>query len=108
MALFFAQLALTLADAQVRLRFGIKSHIFQNGFVLRSTCTNFAADYKRERKMELPKDPMMLYSTINMKLRDEYDSLDALCDDMDVERQQIEEQLATVGFEYNTEQNKFW
>ena len=29
--------------------------------------------------MELPKDPMMLFSFINMKLRDFYPSLDALC-----------------------------
>ena len=32
--------------------------------------------------MELPKDPMMLFSFINMKLRDYYPSLDALCADM--------------------------
>ena len=31
--------------------------------------------------MELPKDPMMLFSFINMKLRDYYPSLDALCAD---------------------------
>ena len=58
--------------------------------------------------MELPQDPMMLFSAINMKLRDEYDSLDALCDDMDIERTQIETQLAAVGFEYSSEYNKFW
>ena len=34
--------------------------------------------------MELPKDPMMLFSFINMKLRDFYPSLDALCQDMQV------------------------
>ena len=58
--------------------------------------------------MELPQDPMMLFSAINMKLRDQYDSLDALCNDMDIERCQLESQLAAVGFEYNSEQNKFW
>ena len=31
----------------------------------------------------LPKDPVMLLSAVNMKLRDEYASLDALCDDLD-------------------------
>ena len=31
--------------------------------------------------MQLPEDPMMLLSFVNMKLRDEYDSLQALCDD---------------------------
>lgn len=56
----------------------------------------------------LPQDPMMLYSTVNMKLRDEYDSLDALCDDMNVDRKELEQTLAQAGFEYNAEQNKFW
>lgn len=36
--------------------------------------------------MELPKDPMMLFSVINMKLRDNYSSLDELCDDLNVEK----------------------
>lgn len=55
----------------------------------------------------LPKDPMMLFSFVNTKLRDEYSSLDALCDDMDVDREKLEKQLAEVGFEYNPTQNKF-
>lgn len=58
--------------------------------------------------MEMPKDPMMLFSTINMKLRDQYDSLDSLCQDMDIDRRDIESRLAAAGFEYNREQNKFW
>ena len=37
--------------------------------------------------MELPKDPMVLFSVINMKLRDCYSSLDELCEDMDVSRE---------------------
>ena len=39
--------------------------------------------------MELPKDPMMLFSFINMKLRDCYSSLDELCDDMNVNKEMI-------------------
>ena len=49
--------------------------------------------------MKLPEDPMMLYSFINMKLRDFYPSLDALCEDMNVERDEIVRTLKTVGFE---------
>ncbi len=56
----------------------------------------------------IPKDPMILYSFINAKLRDEYSSLDALCDDMNLDREEIEETLASVGFEYSIEGNKFW
>lgn len=58
--------------------------------------------------MELPNDPMMLYSMINMKLRDFYSSLDALCDDMGVSKDEIVKRLGEAGFEYNEEQNKFW
>ncbi len=58
--------------------------------------------------MEIPKDPMMLFSFVNMKLRDFYSSLDALCEDLDVDKEQIIHTLASVGFEYNQELNKFW
>ena len=55
----------------------------------------------------LPKDPMILFSVINMKLRDFYPSLDALCDDMDEDRQAIVDALAKVGFRYDPERNAF-
>ncbi|MDO4930246.1 MAG: DUF4250 domain-containing protein [Bacteroidales bacterium] len=58
--------------------------------------------------MDLPKDPMMLFSVVNMKLRDEYPSLEALCQGMDVDRQKLESQLAAAGFEYSPQYNKFW
>lgn len=56
----------------------------------------------------LPNDPMMLFSAVNMLLRDEYDSLDALCDDMNVDRNELTRKLADAGFEYNEQQHKFW
>jgi len=58
--------------------------------------------------MKLPNDPMMLFSVVNMKLRDEYGSLDALCEDLGIERTALCERLAAVGFEYNEAQNRFW
>lgn len=58
--------------------------------------------------MSLPEDPMMLYSYLNMKLRDEYASLDALCEDMDVSKEEILEKMKGVGFEYDSERNRFW
>ena len=58
--------------------------------------------------MSLPQDPMMLFSVVNTKLRDEYANLDELCQDMNVNKQQIESKLAEAGFEYNAQQNKFW
>lgn len=58
--------------------------------------------------MELPKDPIMLMSVINMKLRDKYSSLDALCDDMNIDRTELCGTLSAAGFDYSEEFNKFW
>ena len=55
----------------------------------------------------LPSDPMILFSVINMKLRDFYPSLDALCDDLDADKQAILDALARVGFRYDPERNAF-
>lgn len=56
----------------------------------------------------IPADPMMLFSFINMKLRDQYPSLDELCEDMGIEKDELLATLANVGFEYSEENNKFW
>lgn len=58
--------------------------------------------------MSLPNDTFMLLSFINTKLRDQYKSLDELCDDMNENRQEIEEKLNSAGFEYDSELNKFF
>ena len=57
---------------------------------------------------KLPHDPMILFSNLNMLLRDDYSSLDELCEDMYVDRTHLENKLATAGFEYSIENNKFW
>lgn len=57
---------------------------------------------------DLPKDPFMLLSFINMKLRDYYNSLDELCDDFNIQRPWLEDTLKQAGFEYDPNQNKFW
>ena len=53
-------------------------------------------------------DAVMLMSFINTKLRNNYASLDILCDDMQIDRASLEEKLAEAGFEYNPSANKFW
>lgn len=76
---------------------------------IRKNNRNFAAQFKIiSQMMNLPQDPMMLFSVINMKLRDQYSSLDELCEDMDVNRKELEDKLAAFGFEYSEENNKFW
>ena len=56
---------------------------------------------------QLPKDPMMLLSVVNTKLRDFYPSLDALCEDMEVERQEIETTLQKIQYQYKEDLNRF-
>ena len=55
----------------------------------------------------LPKDPMILLSVVNTKLRDEYDSLDQLCADLDEARSELEKKLAAAGFCYDEHVNQF-
>jgi len=55
----------------------------------------------------LPGDPIMLLSFVNMKLRDEYSSLDAMCDALDVAKDEIVSKLSSVGYRYDAAQNQF-
>ena len=57
--------------------------------------------------MMLPNDPMILLSVVNTKLRDEYDSLDQLCEDLDADREELEKKLAAAGFCYDKNVNQF-
>lgn len=55
----------------------------------------------------LPKDPVMLLSFVNLKLRDYYDSLEKLCEDLDVSGQEITEKLNSIDYIYDKETNRF-
>ena len=55
----------------------------------------------------LPNDPFILLSVVNTKLRDQYSSLDELCDDLDEDKTQLVQTLAGAGFTYSPEQNQF-
>lgn len=55
----------------------------------------------------IPKDPAMLLSFINLKLRDYYGSLDALCEDLEADKAEILERLAAVNYRYDEEKNRF-
>lgn len=57
--------------------------------------------------MELPKDAFMLLSVVNMKLRDQYGSLDALCEDMGADKDALLETLAAIDYAYDEAQNRF-
>ena len=57
--------------------------------------------------MALPNDPIMLLSMVNLKLRDFYPTLDALCDDLDEDKTALCAKLAAAGYEYAPARNQF-
>jgi len=59
------------------------------------------------RKNMLPQDPVMLLSVVNLKLRDFYGSLEAMCDDLDEDQNALEQKLATIDYHYDREKNQF-
>ena len=57
--------------------------------------------------MTLPKDPVMLLSLINTKLRDYNSSLDDLCKEYNLDKEYITEKLSMIDYHYNEEHNQF-
>lgn len=55
----------------------------------------------------IPKDPAILLSFVNMKLRDSYSSLDDLCADLDVEPAVISAALSALDYHYDSGRNQF-
>lgn len=55
----------------------------------------------------IPNDPVMLLSFMNLKLRDYYGSLESLCEDLDVDKEEIVSKLASIDYHYNRERNQF-
>lgn len=53
------------------------------------------------------KDPYLLLSLVNTKLRDEANSLDDLCKTYNVEIDDIKERLAKVSYYYDLNTNQF-
>lgn len=56
---------------------------------------------------QIPKDPVMLLSYINMQLRDVYPSLEEFCKAMDVPQKGLEETLKAIDYVYDREKNQF-
>lgn len=52
-------------------------------------------------------DPIMLLSIMNMKLRDQYTSLDILCYDLGIAKEGILSRLDSIGYSYNERENQF-
>lgn len=57
--------------------------------------------------MKLPNDPMILLSAVNTKLRDFYPNLDKMCEDMNVNKDEIIQKLSEIDYEYDETLNRF-
>ena len=53
------------------------------------------------------KDPNILLSFINTKLRDFYSSLDLLCEDLDLDKEEIIRILKSIDYYYDEKDNTF-
>lgn len=55
----------------------------------------------------IPKDPVMLLSFANMKLRDFYSFLDDMCEDLQLDRKELEKKLGAIDYAYDENVNQF-
>lgn len=55
----------------------------------------------------IPSDPVILLSYINTKLRDYYDNLEALCEDLGVDEAQLRDKLHKIDYHYDSAGNQF-
>ena len=55
----------------------------------------------------IPKDPVMLLSYVNTQLRDFYISLDELCQDKDLDKEELVEKMASIDYQYDPSANQF-
>ena len=58
----------------------------------------------------IPKDPVMLLSYMNTQLRDNYQSLEALAEGLDIGKDELDEivgKLEGIGYFYKADGNRF-
>lgn len=57
--------------------------------------------------MNIPNDPIMLLSFVNLKLRDYYTNLDLMCDDLNISKEQLVRKLKNINYIYDSTLNQF-
>lgn len=55
----------------------------------------------------IPRDPVMLMSFLNTKLRDQYSSLEELCQDLEEDQAELEKKLESIDYRYDAGKNQF-
>ena len=55
----------------------------------------------------IPKEPAMLLSFVNLKLRDYFLNLDVFCEEYEVDKDEIIRKLASIDYHYDKAKNQF-
>lgn len=55
----------------------------------------------------IPKNPMILLSYINTNLRDNYSTLDLLCEDLNLNKEDLITKLQSIDYHYDKTLNRF-
>lgn len=55
----------------------------------------------------IPKDPVMLLSFVNLKLRDYYSDLNRLCEDLEIDKSELVRKLENIDYRYDSSVNQF-
>lgn len=71
-------------------------------------CVVFLYKYIKDKENNMiPKNPVILLSFINMKLRDYYKSIEDLCDDLELHQQELVDTLSGIDYSYDRRLNQF-
>ena len=55
----------------------------------------------------LPSDPILCLSVVNTKLRDYYENIEQLCQDLQVDKEVLVAKLKNIDYEYDAVTNQF-
>lgn len=60
-----------------------------------------------EGERNMPNDPVMLLSFVNMKLRDCYKDIESLCSDYHVTVEELSDKLKVIDYHYDRKTNQY-
>ena len=55
----------------------------------------------------IPQDPFLLLSYVNLKLRDYYPSLDEMCAGLNLDKAAVTKKLSGIDYAYDPDSNQF-
>ena len=84
-----------------------KSDYDKNDIAEKDENGNWIFEHISKDTIFVPEDPQILVSFLNTKLRDNYKSLDLLCDGLNISKDDIIKKLKKIEYVYDEQLNKF-